>query len=89
MEYFGLTALSVAPVSFSLFVLVDLLKIIGPLLFPYMTTSDVPILMVSPSSRPLGVRRYFLSMFPYRIDRPSWPSNPTILLDLCLVTRLR
>jgi hypothetical protein len=48
MDYFGLFALLVALVSSSLPVLVDLPKIIGPSLFPCMTTFVVPILMISP-----------------------------------------
>jgi hypothetical protein len=45
MEYFGSAVLMVT-VSF-LVVLVDSPKIIGPLLSPCMTTSAVPILMIS------------------------------------------
>jgi hypothetical protein len=45
MEYFGSALLMVA-VSFSV-VLADSPKIIDPLLSPYMTTSEVPILMMS------------------------------------------
>jgi hypothetical protein len=48
MEYIGSAALLVALVSSSLPVLVDLPKIIGPSLFPCMTTSVMPILMMSP-----------------------------------------
>jgi hypothetical protein len=48
MEYFGLTALLVAPMSFSSFVLADLSKVIGPLLFPCMMAYVVSILMISP-----------------------------------------
>jgi hypothetical protein len=47
MEYFG-SAVLLADVSSSLPVLTDLPKIIGPSLFPCMTTSGVPILMMSP-----------------------------------------
>ena len=39
-----------------------------------------------PFCRPLGGCRY---MPPCRIGRPLWPSGPTILLGLCLVTVLR
>jgi hypothetical protein len=46
MEYFGLAVL-MAVMSPSLLVLVDLPKIIVPSLFSYITTSDVPILMMS------------------------------------------
>jgi hypothetical protein len=46
MEYFGST-IFMAAVSPSLLVLAALPKIIGPLLFPYITTSTVPILMMS------------------------------------------
>jgi hypothetical protein len=47
MEYFG-SAVFLAPVSSSLHVLADLLKIISPSLIPCMTTSALPILMMSP-----------------------------------------
>jgi hypothetical protein len=46
MEYFGLAFL-MAVVSPSLLVLADLPKIIGPSLFSRVTTSIVPILMMS------------------------------------------
>jgi hypothetical protein len=46
MEYFGSTILMAAISSF-LFVLADSPKIIDPSLFSYITTSDVPILMMS------------------------------------------
>ena len=46
MEYLGLVVL-LAAVSSSLLVLADLPKIIGPSSFTYMTTSVVPILMMS------------------------------------------
>jgi hypothetical protein len=59
MEYFGSTILVVALVSSSLSILVDLPKIIGPSLFPYMTTSVVPILSFC---RSFGACRTFLSM---------------------------
>jgi hypothetical protein len=48
MEYFRLTALLVALVSFSSFILADLPKNMGPSLFPYMTIYVVPILLISP-----------------------------------------
>jgi hypothetical protein len=48
MDYFRSTALLVALVSSSLPILADLPKIIGPSLFPCMTTSVVPIFMMSP-----------------------------------------
>jgi hypothetical protein len=48
MEYFGSVVL-LAVVSSFLLMLVDSPKIIGPLLFPFMMTSVVPILMMSPS----------------------------------------
>jgi hypothetical protein len=48
MEYFGSAILLDVPVSCSLPVLADLPKVISPSLFPYMTTSVVPILMISP-----------------------------------------
>jgi hypothetical protein len=47
MEYLG-SAVLLAVVCSSLLVLVDLPKIIDPSLFPCMTTSIVPILMMSP-----------------------------------------
>ena len=47
MEYFG-SAVLMAVMSSSLSVLVDLPKIIGPSLFPDMTTFVVTILMMSP-----------------------------------------
>jgi hypothetical protein len=47
MKYFG-SAILLEAVSSSLLVLGDLPKIIGPSLFPCMTTSVVPILMMSP-----------------------------------------
>jgi hypothetical protein len=47
MEYFGLSVLLVASVFLTLSVLANLPKIIGPSLFPYMTTSVVPILTIS------------------------------------------
>jgi hypothetical protein len=46
MEYFGSTIL-MADVSSFLFMLADSPKIIGPSLFSCMTTSVVPILMMS------------------------------------------
>jgi hypothetical protein len=46
MEYFG-SAILMAVVSPSLLVLADLPKIIDPSLFPCITTSIVPILMMS------------------------------------------
>jgi hypothetical protein len=46
MEYFG-SAVLMAAMSSSLPVLADLPKIIGPSLFSCMTTSVVPILMMS------------------------------------------
>jgi hypothetical protein len=46
MEYFG-SAILMAAVSSVLFVLVDSPKIIGPSLSFCMTTSDVPILIMS------------------------------------------
>jgi hypothetical protein len=83
MEYFGSVILKAA-ISSVLFVLADSLKIIGPSLSFCMTTSAVPILMMS-----------FLSFFqllqahdPYRIGRPLRSSSPVILLGLCLVTGL-
>jgi hypothetical protein len=48
MEYFRLDMLLVSHVSFSSSVLADLPKITGPSLLPYITTSDVPILMIFP-----------------------------------------
>jgi hypothetical protein len=48
MEYFGSAVLLVV-VSTFLLVLADSPKIIGPSLFLFTTTSDVPILMSSPS----------------------------------------
>lgn len=47
MEYFGSYILLITTFPFSSFLLVDLLKIIDPLLLPFMTTSDVPIVMTS------------------------------------------
>jgi hypothetical protein len=47
MEYFGSAILLATPVSSSSPVLGDLSKIIDPSLFPYITTSVVPILMMS------------------------------------------
>jgi hypothetical protein len=47
MEYFRSVVLLVVPVSSSLPALADLPKIIGPSLFPCMTTYFVPILMMS------------------------------------------
>ena len=46
MEYFGSVVLLVV-VSYSLPILVDSPKIIGPSLFSYTTTSIVPMLMMS------------------------------------------
>jgi hypothetical protein len=46
MEYFGSVVL-MAVVSFYLLVLADLPKIIGPSLFPCITTPAIPILMMS------------------------------------------
>jgi hypothetical protein len=48
MEYFG-SAVLLAVISSFLLVLADSPKIIGPSLFPFTTTSVVPILMMSPS----------------------------------------
>jgi hypothetical protein len=47
MEYFRSTAFLVAPMYFLSSVLADLPKLIGPSLFPCMTTSVVHILMMS------------------------------------------
>jgi hypothetical protein len=47
MENFGSDVLLVVNMSSSSPVLVNLPKIISPSFFPYMTTSDVPILMMS------------------------------------------
>jgi hypothetical protein len=48
MEYFGSIVLLVGIMSFPLSSLVDLPKIISPSLFPCMTISVMPILMISP-----------------------------------------
>jgi hypothetical protein len=48
MEYSGSEAFLVAPMSFPSSVLTDLPKIINLSLFPCMSTSVVPILMMSP-----------------------------------------
>jgi hypothetical protein len=53
MKYFG-SAILLEVVSSSLPVLADLPKIIGPSLFPCMTTYAMPILMMSPFCHPLG-----------------------------------
>jgi hypothetical protein len=66
-------------------VLADLPEIVGPSLFPCMTTSVVPILMMSP----FIVLLVAIDICPYRIGRPLRPNSPAILLDLCLVTGLR
>jgi hypothetical protein len=87
MEYFGSVVL-LAAVSSSLHVLTNLPKIIDPSLFLYMAISVVSILVMSP----FVVLLTAVDISPYalcRIGRPLCPSSPTILLDLCLVTRLR
>jgi hypothetical protein len=76
MEYFGSAILMVA-VSFSV-VLADSPKIIGLLLSPCMTTSAVPILMMS--------FELLQTYAPCRIGRPRRPSSSAILSGLCLVT---
>jgi hypothetical protein len=57
MEYFG-SAILMAVVSSVLFVLADSPKIIGPSLSSCMTTSDVPILMMSFFCRSFSCCRY-------------------------------
>jgi hypothetical protein len=83
MEYFGSAILMVAVSSF-LFVLADSPKNIGPSFFSCMTTSVVPILMMSF----FVVLSAAVGIAPCRIGRPLRPSSPEILLGLCLVTGL-
>jgi hypothetical protein len=84
MEYFGSAVLMVAISSF-LVVLANSPKTIGPLLSFCMTTSAVPILMMSFFCCSFSCCRH---MPPCRIGRPWRPSSPAILLGLCLVTGL-
>jgi hypothetical protein len=83
MEYFG-SAVLMPALSSLLLVLADSPKIIGPSLSFCTTTSVVPILIMS-----------FFVILLVAVDiypLPDWsalrPSGPTILLGLCLVTRL-
>jgi hypothetical protein len=83
MEYFGSAVLMVVVSSFSV-VLADSPKIIGPLLSSCMTTSAVPMLMMSY----LLFFQLLQAYAPCRIGWPWKPSSPAILLGLCLLTGL-